>query len=133
MNNRQALGLALIFAGAGGLFSQAALAVDEADFRFDSTKALHEVCSVTRDAAEYAVANQSCRAFLEATVQYHDEISARRKLKRLICYPTGATIEDAKQAFLTWASEHAKDEERMAEPPVVGVVRALAAKYPCRK
>ena len=133
MNNRQALGLALIFAGAGGLFSQTALAIDEADFRFDSTEALYDVCSAPRDAAEYAVANQACRAFLQATVQYHDEISARRKLKRLICYPNGATIEDAKQAFLAWASENAKNGERMAEPPVVGVVRALAAKYPCRK
>lgn len=79
------------------------------------------------------MAHQACRAFLQATVQYHDEISDRRKLKRLVCYPRGATIENAKQAFLAWGDAHAKDAGLMAEPPVVGVVHALAAKYPCRK
>lgn len=133
MSHRQAFGLALILAGTGSLFSQTTLAVEETDFRFETTEALQAVCSVPRDAAEYVVAHQVCRAFLEATVQYHDEVSDRRKLKRLICYPSDATIEDAKQAFLAWTSDHAKNRERMEEPPVVGVVRALAAKYPCRK
>lgn len=133
MTNRQAFSRALMIAGACSLTSQAALAVEEADFRFDTTAALYDVCSVAPEAAEYPVANQACRAFIQATVQYHDEVSARRKLKRLICYPSGVTIEDGKQAFVAWAVTHNKDQKLMAEPPVVGMVRALAAKYPCSK
>lgn len=133
MNNRKTFGLAVVLASAGSLFSQATPAVEDADFRLDTTARLHAVCSVGSEAAEYAVAHQACRAFLQATVQYHDEISARRKLKRLVCYPKGATIEDGSQAFLSWGDAHAKDARLMTEPPVVGVVRALAAKYPCQK
>ena len=115
------------------LATQGAGAADEAAFRFDTTSNLYEVCSLTQEAAGFAVANQACRAFIEATVQYHDEISARRKLKRLVCYPKGTTIEDGKQAFLDWAETHSDDSKLMGEQPVVGLVRALAAKYPCAK
>ncbi|MBK1723497.1 hypothetical protein CKO23_14780 [Thiocystis violacea] len=116
-----------------GLFGQDANAVDEAAFRFDTTTSLYEICAVPQDASEYVVANQACRAFIEASVQYHDEISNRKKLKRLICYPKTATIEDGKQAFIAWASAHSGDKKLMSEQPVVGLVRALAAKYPCAK
>ena len=111
---------------------QPATAVEDANFRFDTTADLSRVCSVTDDAAEYLVAHEACRAFVEATVQYHDEISNRKNLKRLICYPSTATIEDAKQAFVAWATAHDGDKKLVAEQPVVGVVRSLAAKYPCK-
>ena len=123
---------ALAAACVGGLISQQALAVEDADFRFDSTADLYAVCAVTADAAEFPVANQACRAFIEASVQYHDQISKRKKLNRLICYPTTATIEEGRDAFVTWAKDHAGDKKLMAEQPVVGLVRALAAKYPCK-
>ncbi|NEV61325.1 hypothetical protein [Thiorhodococcus minor] len=73
MNTRQTLGLAFILASVGTVFSQATLAV------------------------EYAVAHQACHACLQATAQHHDEISDDRELKRLVCYPKGATIEDGAQ------------------------------------
>ncbi len=88
------------------------------------------MCSVSADAAEYPVANQACRAFIEATVQYHDEVSDRKNLKRLVCYPKTATIADGKAAFLAWTKAKAGDKKLMAEQPVVGLVRSLAAKYP---
>lgn len=114
-----------------GLSTQVAGAVEDAAFRFDTTSNLYEVCSVPAEAPEYVVANQACRAFIEASVQYHDEVADRKRVKRLICYPKTATIADGKQAFLTWASAHSGDKRLMAEQPVVGLVRALAAKYPC--
>lgn len=123
---------ALAAACVGGLISQQALAVEDADFRFDSTADLYAICAVAPDAAEFPVANQACRAFIEASVQYHDQISKRKKLNRLICYPATATIEEGRDAFVTWAKDHAGDKKLMAEQPVVGLVRALAAKYPCK-
>lgn len=112
--------------------AQPAVAVQDNDLRFDTTAQLAAVCSVGADAAEYPIANQACRAFIEATVQYHDEISDRKKLKRLICYPKTATIDDGKAAFLAWSTTKADDKKLMGEQPVVGLVRSLAAKYPCK-
>jgi hypothetical protein len=109
-----------------------AAALQESNFRFDTTTDLYTVCSVAADAAEYHVANQACRAFIEATMQYHDEVTDRKKLKRLVCYPATATIEDGKGAFLAWAKTHAGDAKRMGEQPVVGLMRSLAKKYPCK-
>jgi len=129
MMKTHALPLALLCAAT--LVSQGAGATDEASFRFDTTANLYEVCTLTQESPGFVVANQACRAFIEATVQYHDEISARRKLKRLVCYPKGTTIEDGKQAFVEWADRKSSDAKLMAEQPVVGLVRALAAKYPC--
>lgn len=133
MKRKTVFFFALAASCVGGSLSQNALAINAADFRFDNTAELYNICIVETDTPEYQVANQACRAFIEATVEYHDEISSSNKLKRLICYPAGATIEDGEQAFLVWAKQHAGDEKLMAEQPVVGLVRSLAAKYPCKE
>lgn len=112
--------------------AQPAAALEDADFRFDTTAELYHICTVNADAAEYQVANQACRAFIEAAMQYHDQVSDRKKMKRLVCYPATATIEDGKGAFIAWAKAHAGDKKLMGEQPVVGLVRALMAKYPCK-
>ena len=113
--------------------AQPAAAVEDSDFKFDTTSDLIAICSTPADAAEYLVANEACRAFIEATVQYHDEVSDRKHLKRLICYPATTTIEDGKAALAAWATTHSGDQKLMGEQPVVGLMRALAAKYPCKK
>jgi len=111
---------------------QSAAAVENADFRFDTTKELYSVCAVPADAAEYPMARQACRAFIEATAQYHDAVSKPGKLKRLVCFPANATIEDGVAAFQVWAAAKAGDAQAMAAPPVLGLLRGLAAKYPCK-
>jgi hypothetical protein len=113
--------------------AQPAAAVQDANFKFDTTADLVAVCATPASTPEYPVANQACRAFIEATVQYHDEISDRKHLKRLICYPTNATIDDGKAALASWALTHISDQKLMGEQPVVGLMRSLAAKYPCKK
>ncbi|WP_295447275.1 Rap1a/Tai family immunity protein [uncultured Thiodictyon sp.] len=111
---------------------QRAAAVDNADFRFDTTKDLIAVCAVAATEPEYPVAHQACRAFIEAAGEYHDLVSKPGKLPRLVCYPPTATIEDGVGAFSNWAAAHAGDSKLLGEPPVVGLMRALAAKYPCK-
>jgi len=132
MKRTHLLDPALVAAGLALALAQPAGAVEDSNFRFGSTRDLLAVCSTPDDAAEYSVANQGCRAFIEASVQYHDEISNRKNLKRLFCYPSTATIEDGTQAFVAWAKGRADNKKLMAEQPVVGVVRALSAKYPCK-
>jgi hypothetical protein len=123
---------AFAFALAGLLaVAGAAWAVEDEDLNFDTTEDLYAVCATTQDKPEYVPASFACRAFIEATVQYHDAVSDRRKMRRLICYPENATVADGRRAFLSWAEANKDNAERMAELPVVGLVRALAARYPC--
>jgi hypothetical protein len=112
--------------------TQPAAAVEEANFDFETTKDLYAVCSTTTEDAGGAVARVACRAFIEATVQYHDAVSDRKDLKRLICYPQGTSVADGRTAFISWAEKNANNAKRMGELPVIGLVRALAAAYPCK-
>jgi hypothetical protein len=96
-------------------------ALGDSAFDFKTAADLIEVCGSDAESAAFA-----CRAFLDATVQYHDAISDRKKMKPLICYPQGTT-------FLAWGKKNAGDARRMQEPPVVAVVRALAEAHPCKR
>ncbi|MGE5152651.1 MAG: Rap1a/Tai family immunity protein [Bdellovibrio bacteriovorus] len=112
--------------------SSAALAVEDSNFSFKTTKDLYEICSVEGEGEGAVQAQLACRAFIAATVQYHDAVSDRKKMKRLICYSPSATLEDGRTAFVGWAKRNAGDAKRMGEPPVVGLVRALAESSPCK-
>jgi hypothetical protein len=119
-------------AAAALLGSQSAIAVQNEDINFDSTEDLYQVCSVEPGSPEYIAASFACRGFIEGSVQYHDEVTDRKKLKRLICYPKSATVADGRAAFIAWAKKHSNNSKLMNEVPVVGLVRALAKKYPCK-
>jgi hypothetical protein len=106
--------------------------VGEKNFSLQTTRDLYELCSASTDHPDYAPAIYSCRSFLEATVQYHDAVSDGKTLKRLICYPPTATLEDARVAFVAWAKANERSKALMKEMPVMGVVRALEDKYPCK-
>ena len=107
-------------------------AVEEVDFRLRSTMDLYDLCSVKPDNTDYYIpAIYECRGFIEAAVQYHDAVSDKENLKRLICYPKGTTIAEGREAFVIWAEKHRNDKKLMEELPVIGLVRALADKYPC--
>jgi hypothetical protein len=113
------------------LCAQPASAVENDDIDLDTTDDLYQVCSVTSDAAEYIPASFACRGFIEGAVQYHDAVTDRKNLKRLICYPDIATIADGRKAFVAWAKKNASNKKLMEEMPVIGLVRGLANKYPC--
>jgi hypothetical protein len=115
------------------LFVLPAAALEKEDFDFLTTKHLYNVCSVTPDNGDYAVAAYACRGFIEGAVQYHDGISSVKNLKRLICYPTGTTLEEGRVAFIAWADSNMSNEVLMNELPVKGLVRALSEAYPCAK
>jgi hypothetical protein len=115
-----------------GASAQSAAALEEGNFGFETTKDLYTVCSADADNPAYASAQVACTAFIEATMQYHDAVSDRKRMKRLVCYPQGTSIADGRQAFISWAEKNATNAQRMGEMPVVGLVRALAAAYPCK-
>jgi len=122
---------------AGALLASSALttptlALDESDFKFDTTEDLYQVCSAEGGGEGVVEAQLACRAFIEASVQYHDAVSDRKKMKRLICYPGTATIADATGVFVAWGKKNADNATLMGELPVVGLTRALAETYPCK-
>jgi hypothetical protein len=114
------------------LLSQYATVTQAGSGKAYDVRDLYRTCAVAPDAPDYTVATYACLAFIGGAVQYHDEVSDRKHLKRLICYPTDATVTDGRTAFVEWAKKNAANEERMSEVAVVGLVRALAQKYPCR-
>jgi hypothetical protein len=126
---RGALSIALLV----GALPVASGAVQEASFRLESTMDLYELCSVSSDVESFATARYACRGFIEGVVQYHDAISDNKTYKRLICYPSTATIADARNAFVAWVAANNDDKKLMQKMPVVGLVRSLAEKYPCSK
>jgi hypothetical protein len=108
-------------------------AVEQADFDLETTKDLYDLCVVKADNPNYLPAHWACKAFIKGAVQYHDGVSDKDHLARLICYPEATTIEDGQAAFATWAAANQNNTKYMKELPVIGLVRALSAKYPCSK
>lgn len=107
-------------------------AATNADFAFETTEDLYSICSTAASDENHALAQTACTAFIEAAVQYHDAVSDRKNLKRLICYKEGTSVGDGQDAFVAWAKKNAGSAKLMGEVPVVGVVRALAQAYPCK-
>ena len=133
MKTKPSFAAALEAAALLGAFAQHAAAVEDDDLRFDTTDDLYAVCAVPAGAPEYPLANQACQAFIEAAVQYHDAVFDKKHLPRLICYPKSATVQDGKDAFVAWARKNAGNKKLMGELPVIGLVRSLEDRYPCKK
>lgn len=119
-------------AAAALVFVSSAMALEDKHFEFQTTGDLARVCGVSDGAPGALPAVFACRAFIAATMQYHDAIADYKQLKPLTCPPRGTTIADGRATFLAWANTNANDVKLMGEVPVVGLVRALAAKYPCQ-
>jgi hypothetical protein len=124
--------LAVIAALLVGAMAQPVAAIEEGAFAFETTNDLYRVCSTEAGDPDFTAAQIGCTAFIEATIQYHDAVSDRKQLKRLACFPQGATIADGQKAFVAWGKQNAGDAKRMGELPVVGLIRALAKAYPCK-
>lgn len=114
------------------LLSQYAIAVEDEDVNLYDVQDLYNTCAVKPEAPDYVVTTFACRGFIGGAVQYHDAVSDRKHLKRLICYPKTATVEDGRDAFVAWGEKNLNNKERMGEAAVIGLVRALAEKYPCK-
>ena len=107
-------------------------AMDMGYFTLKTTEDLYRVCSVAPDDPLRREALDFCEGFLVGVVSYHDAVTDREHLKRLICYPQTATRDQGIQAFVDWAAAHQQDQKYMRDPAVYGAVRGLASKWPCK-
>jgi hypothetical protein len=122
----------ILYVAAIGLIPGLAQAATTTDFNLRTTEDLYRVCSVAPGDPLRSEALNFCEGFLLGAVSYHDEVTGRENLKRLICYPATATRDQGIAAFVDWATTHQQDQKFMSDPAVVGAVRALAAKWPCK-
>lgn len=116
------------------LFSQwpgLAGAADSPALSLKTTEDLYQVCTTSTQDPRQREALALCEGFLIGAVSYHDAVTDRENLKRLICYPATVTRDEGIQAFTDWAKLHQQDQKFMNDPAVVGAVRGLAAKWPC--
>ena len=97
------------------------------------TQDLLELCTMPRNDPQRGEAIHYCIAYMDGAVDYHDALTDHKEVKPLICYPNTATLEEGVLTFISWAQEHQGDKKLMEEPTVIGVVRALAAKWPCNQ
>ena len=118
-------------AALAGVSSTVSAAVEEEHFNLESTEHLYLLCSAAPEDELYGEAILMCRGFLEGAVQYHDAIVGKERLKPLICHGQEGTVAESRIAFVEWATQNSDNSDLMGEKPVVGVVRALAVKYPC--
>jgi hypothetical protein len=109
-----------------------AQATEARNFDLKTTEDLYRVCSTAENEPLRQQAIQFCQGFLLGAVSYHDAVTDRENLKRLICYPQGVTRDDGVRAFNEWASSHQTDQKFMNDPPVFGAVRGLASRWPCK-
>jgi hypothetical protein len=124
--------LSTLAMAAVGLWPGLVWATDQANFTLRTTEDLYQVCSTANTDPLRSVAVNFCEGFLLGVVSYHDAVTDREHLKRFICYPPTANRDQGMQAFVDWASSHQGDRKFMNDPPVVGAVRGLAAKWPCK-
>jgi hypothetical protein len=116
-----------------GLSPGLAQATDAGNFVLKTTEDLYVACSTPGSDPMRAQAINFCEGFLLGVMAYHDAISDREYLKRFVCYLETATRDQGIQAFIDWAASHQRDGKLMNDPPVVGAIRGLAAKWPCKQ
>ena len=122
----------LLSVAAMGLWPTFARATDTANFTLKTTQDLYLVCSTASNDPLRTAAINFCEGYLLGILGYHDAITNRKPLKPLVCYPQTATRDQGVQAFIDWAASHQQDRKFMNDPPVVGAVRGLASKWPCK-
>ena len=122
----------LLAVAAVGLWPVFARATDVTNFTLKTTEDLYLICSTANSDPLRSEAINFCEGFLLGAMSYHDAIVDRKHLKPFVCYPPTATRDQGIQAFIDWAGSHQQDHKFMDDPPVVGAIRGLAAKWPCK-
>lgn len=124
---------AILAASILAIASTSASALEQEDYRLRTTKSLYNVCSNPENSPDFSTSAAACNSFIRGVVQYHDGVSDGKHMKRVICYPEGATVADGVAAFVAWAQKNMNNTELMNELPVIGLVKALKEKNPCAK
>ncbi len=99
-------------------------------FQVRTTGDLIRLCEATPSNGTGIAALHFCHGFMVGAYQYHQVVSAAENKGRLFCPPNPQPTRDEVIAgFIAWAQ---KNPSQMNTPPVEGMFRYLAQRYPCR-
>ena len=118
--------------GVSSLWPGAAGAVDSSNFVLNTTQDLYQLCSTPNNDPLRTAAINYCEGFLLGVVTFQNAIADANANKRLICYPQGVTRDQGIQAFVSWAASHQQDRKFMTDSALMGALRGLASKWPCK-
>ncbi len=122
-----------MLAGAIALCLAPALAhaVERVDFDLKTTQDLLDVCTVDGSDSLAAEAVYLCVGYFVGAYHYHQSVSGP-DMKPLVCAPEGTTRTDAIHIFVAWGQANAANMELMGELPIVGAIKAVREKWPCK-
>src|SRR3954447_19956284 len=103
----------------------------ETDFRVTTTGDLVRLCEAAPTDPTGIAALHFCHGFAVGAYQYHQIVAAAEKKPPLFCEPNPRpSRNEAIASFVSWAKQN---PEAMNTPPVEGIFRYLAQRYPCRR
>jgi hypothetical protein len=116
------LALTLLLPAAAGA------AVDEEDFKADTTEDLVQLCTASEDDPKKEEAVHFCHGYLVGAYDYHMAESSGPEVERLVCVPESVTQNQAVGLFVRWANAH---PEYKNELPVETFFRFMITSWPC--
>lgn len=94
-----------------------------------NTATLANLCSVSGESGDAAVALGYCRGFIVGVGQYNVELTRPGGAAPIFCLPTPSpSLEAVQAAFVTWAAANPQFGQERA---VNGLLRWAASAYPC--
>jgi hypothetical protein len=114
---------------AAGVSAQTVASSSETAFLVTTTGDLVRLCKAEPTDPTGIAALHFCHGFAVGAYQYHQVAAAAENKPPLFCEPTPRpTRNEAVAGFVAWAQQSPK---AMETPPVEGIFRYLAQRYPC--
>jgi hypothetical protein len=114
------------------LLSSHGQAAELDNFRASTAADLAALCGASPDSAYYNEAMQFCYGYISGAAQFHTAVVSAGGLKPIACPTEDATREQFARFFVNWARTSATPDQ-LREPPVEGMARAAAARWPCAR
>ncbi len=122
----------LVVAGLAVLSSAPAPAQDGFsldDFKVDTGQNLLDICTLEEGHPSHWEAQAFCFGYFQGGADFHHALVSGPERSPMVCPPAGVTIRDAVAVFVDYARGH---PERLAEPPMDVVFRAVTEEWPCQ-
>ena len=121
---------ALAITNAASAGAQTAPAPTETNFQVKSTGDLVRLCEAKPGDATGIAALHFCHGFAVGAYQYYQIVEAAEGKPPLFCPPNPTpSRNEIISDFVVWANQN---RQQLNTPPVEGIFRYLAQRYPCR-